>query len=70
MYLKETRLWDKNFVAKRVGDRQASNGKIEIRDAKGKSKGKYDPKTDTTRDHQGKSVGKGNLLALLISDLG
>ena len=43
-----------------------SNGRLELRDASGRLLGHYDPKTDQTRDHTGKLVGKGNLLASLL----
>ena len=43
-----------------------SSGKIELRDAHGKKKGTYDPKSDQTRDDHGKLVGKGNLLTTLL----
>lgn len=43
-----------------------SSGKLEGRDATGKLKGSYDPKTDQTRDHTGRLIGKGNLLSSLI----
>jgi hypothetical protein len=44
-----------------------SNGNLEGRDANGRLKGKYDPKTDVMRDSNGRPVGKGNLLAALIT---
>ena len=44
-----------------------SNGKQEGRDANGRLKGSYDPKTDQTRDSNGRPVGKGNMLAALIT---
>ena len=47
--------------------RSASSGKLEGRDATGRLKGSYDPKSDTTRDATGKLVGKGNLLSMLVT---
>lgn len=43
------------------------NGVLEGRDANGRLKGRYDPKTDTTRDSNGRTIGKGNLLAAVIT---
>lgn len=42
------------------------DGKLELRDHFSKLKGTYDPKTNTTRDHLSRSVGKGNLLVSLL----
>lgn len=44
-----------------------SNGKLEGRDANGRLKGTYDPRSNETRDSNGRLVGKGNLLAALIT---
>lgn len=44
-----------------------SSGKFEGRDAGGRLKGTYDPKTDQTRDATGRLVGKGNMLSSLIT---
>lgn len=44
-----------------------SNGKLEGRDANGRLKGSYDPKTNQTRDSNGRVVGKGNVLAALVT---
>lgn len=44
----------------------ANNGIQTIKDDKGFTKGTYDPKTNTTKDHRGFSVGKGNLLTSLL----
>jgi hypothetical protein len=44
-----------------------TNGKLEGRDANGRLKGTYDPKTDQTRDSNGRVVGRGNVLAALIT---
>jgi hypothetical protein len=44
-----------------------SIGKLEARDAGRRLKGIYDLKTDQTRDPGGRMVGKGNLLAALIT---
>ena len=43
-----------------------NDGKMEIRDRNGRLKGTYNPKTDQTRDKNGKLVGKGNLLTTLL----
>lgn len=48
-------------IEKIYGDR------IEGRDANGRVKGVYDQKSDTTRDSSGRPVGRGNLLAALIT---
>jgi hypothetical protein len=47
--------------------KQRSDGKLEGRDAGGRLKGTYDPKVDQTRDPGGKLIGKGNLLAVLVT---
>jgi hypothetical protein len=47
--------------------KHVSTGKFEGRDAAGQLKGTYGPKTDQTRDAVGRVVGKGNLLATLIT---
>lgn len=44
----------------------ASNGVQTIRDARGLTKGTYDPKTNKTKDARGITVGSGNLLATLL----
>ena len=44
-----------------------SNGRLEGRDANGRLKGKYNPKDDRTYDSNGRLVGRGNLLAALIT---
>jgi hypothetical protein len=44
----------------------AYNGIQTIRDAKGFTKGTYDPKANTTKDAKGFKVGSGNLLATLL----
>jgi hypothetical protein len=46
--------------------KQLSNGQLEIYDYKNKRLGKYDPKTDQTRNSSNSLVGKGNLLTLLL----
>jgi len=43
-----------------------SNGKFEIRDHTGRLKGRYDAKTNETRDDKGRLVGRGNLLTMLL----
>ncbi len=42
-------------------------GKLEGRDANGRFKGSYEPKTDQTRDSNGRVVGRGNVLAAVIT---
>jgi hypothetical protein len=44
-----------------------SSGKHEGRDANGRMKGSYDPKTNQTRDSSGRLVGKGNVLAAVVT---
>jgi len=44
----------------------ASNGVQTIKDAHGRRKGAYDPKSNKTKDAQGRSVGTGNLLTTLL----
>ena len=44
-----------------------ANGKQEGRDANGRLKGSFDPKTNQTRDSSGRLVGKGNVLAAIIT---
>ncbi len=44
-----------------------SNSKLEGRDSNGRLKGIYDIKEDKTRDSNGRVVGKGNLLAAVIT---
>jgi hypothetical protein len=51
---------------KLLGKIKDVGGKLEIRDSTGRLKGKYDPKTNETRDDAGRLVGKGNLLAALL----
>ena len=51
---------------KLLGKIKEVGGKLEIRDSTGRLKGKYDPKTNETRDDAGRLVGKGNLLAALL----
>ncbi|MDR3584806.1 MAG: hypothetical protein P4L59_05715 [Desulfosporosinus sp.] len=41
-------------------------GKFEIRECTGCLKGRYDVKTNETRDDRGKLYGKGNLLTRLL----
>jgi len=41
-------------------------GRLELRDATNKLKGRYDPKTNQTRDAFNKLIGKGNLLTTLL----
>jgi hypothetical protein len=44
-----------------------SSGKLELRSAAGKKLGTFDPDTNQTRDHSGKLIGKGNILASLLN---
>ena len=46
--------------------RTTSGGVLEIRDASNRLKGKYDPKTNITRDARNLEVGKGNWLSALL----
>jgi hypothetical protein len=46
---------------------QMSNGKLEGRDPRGSLKGTYDPRSNETRDSRGSLVGKGNMLAILVT---
>lgn len=46
--------------------KQLSNGQLEIYDYHNKRLGKYDPKTNQTRNSNNSLVGKGNLLTLLL----
>ena len=43
------------------------NGKLEGRDANGRLKGTYDPRSNETRDSNGRVVGRGNVLAAVIT---
>ena len=51
-----------------IGRIKMSGSKYEGRDASGRLKGTYNPKTNETRDRSGRLVGKGNMLAMLITD--
>ena len=44
----------------------ASNGVQTIKDARGRKKGTYDPKTNKTKTAQGRTFGSGNLLTTLL----
>lgn len=44
-----------------------TSGRLEGRDANGRLKGTYDPKSDQTRDSNGRVVGRGNVLAAVIT---
>jgi hypothetical protein len=44
-----------------------SNGRLEGRDANSRLKGTYDPKSNETRDSNGHLIGKGNLLAAIVT---
>ncbi len=46
--------------------RELPGGKLELRDHVGRKQGIYDPRTDETRDHVGRLVGRGNLLTTLL----
>lgn len=50
-----------------IGTITTTSGKLEGRDANGRLKGTYDPKTDQTRDSNGRVVGRGNMLAALVT---
>ena len=52
-----------------IGKIKPSGSKYEGRDAIGRLKGTYDPKSNETRDSSGRLVGKGNLLSSLITQL-
>jgi hypothetical protein len=43
-----------------------SSGIQTITDPQGRTKGSYDPRTNKTRDPQGRTVGIGNLLTTLL----
>ena len=59
-------LRDKNY--RLLGTiKQLSSGKFEGRDADGRLRGTYDPRTNETRDPNFRLVGKGNLLSALIT---
>jgi len=47
--------------------RATSSGKLEGRDAGGRLKGTFNPKSNETRDASGRLVGKGNFLSNLIT---
>jgi hypothetical protein len=47
---------------------ELSDGVLEGRDALGRLKGRYYPKSKETHDASGRVVGKGNLLSKLITD--
>ena len=47
--------------------RSLANGRMEGRDANGRLKGTFVPKANETRDSIGRVVGRGNLLAALIT---
>jgi hypothetical protein len=49
-----------------LGKITETGGRLEIRDAAGRLKGKYDPRTDKTYDANGRLAGTGNLLAALV----
>ena len=51
---------------KLLGKIKVVGGKLEIRDSTGRLKGKYDPKTDQTRNDNNTLIGKGNLLSMLL----
>ena len=46
--------------------RTTGGGVLELRDAQNRLKGKYDPRTNITRDAQNRVVGQGNLLSTLL----
>lgn len=45
---------------------QDYEGRTVLRDFNGRILGRYDPKTNMTRDFYGRPVGKGNLLGTLL----
>jgi len=47
-----------------------ANGNQDGRDSSGRTRGTYDQRRDETRDASGHSVGRGNLLSVLIVQLG
>jgi len=49
-----------------LGKIKEVNGEYELRDASGRLLGRYNPKTNVTRDRCGRLIGRGNLLAALI----
>lgn len=51
-----------------LGKIKEINGIYELIDAHGIILGKYNPKLNSTRDAHGRTVGKGNLLASLLSN--
>ena len=44
-----------------------TSGKLEGRDANGRLNSTYDPKSYQTRDNNGRVVGRGNMLAALVT---
>ncbi len=52
--------------SKLLGKIKTVSGKLELRDATNKLKGKYDPKANQTIDDRNRLVGKGNLLTTLL----
>lgn len=57
-------LRDKN--GRKLGEIRGDQGRLLVYDKNGKRKGEYDPKTNTTKDKQGKPIGEGNLLVSLL----
>lgn len=53
-------------IGRLVGKVLQAGTKLEGRDASGRLKGTYDPRTNETRDASGRLVGTGNLLEILI----
>ncbi len=47
---------------------ELTGGVLEGRDASGRLKGRYYPKSNETHDASGRVVGKGNMLSKLITD--
>lgn len=62
--MKDQELRDKS--GRLLGKIREVNGKLEIRDHSGNLKGKYDPKTNETRNSSGNLVAKGNMLTTLL----
>lgn len=62
--MKEQVLRDKSN--RKIGKIKEINGKLEIRNPSNQLLGRYDPKSDQTRDKSNRLIGKGNLLTTLL----
>lgn len=49
-----------------IGKIKEINGKLEIRNPSNQLLGRFDPKTNQTRDKSNRLIGKGNLLTTLL----